>query len=116
MMKVYLTKLVFQIAIENGRKIHQFDEQFRIFHAFTPGEAIIKAKAFGNQEEESFFNANNNLVKWKFIAVSDIVQISEIKDGEMLFSTTHETENSPSFKQFVKQKALELEMFTHISF
>lgn len=116
MKKVYLAKIIFQIEIENGRNLQQFDEQFRIFHAFTPGEAISKAKELGSQEEESFINSNNNLVKWKFIAVSDLIQINEIKDGELLYSYTHETENSHNFKQIVIQKSLGLEMFSSITF
>lgn len=104
-MNWYLTKLVFNIRIDNGNH-SQFDEQTRLVHATSIESALFKARSIGKKHEESFINADNNLVEWKFIDVTEVYALNDIKDGEEIYSTTHERENSDSFIRFVQDKSM----------
>jgi hypothetical protein len=104
-MNWYLAKLVFNINIDNGNN-SQFDIQTRLVHATSVESALFKARAIGKKHEESFVNSENNLVEWKFIDVTEIFSLNETKDGEELYSTTHETEDPESYIKFVKDKSM----------
>lgn len=104
-MNWYLAKMIFNIRIGDGNNT-QFDEQTRIIHAANAESALFKARAIGKKHEESFVNSENNLVEWKFIDVTEVFALNEIKDGEELYSTTHETENSDSFIRFVHDRSM----------
>lgn len=105
-MKSYLAKLIFNIIIENKDTTSQFDEQIRIIQAHNTEEAFRKARATGKREEETFTNSNNELVQWKFIDVAELHSLQELKDGEQIYSQTHETNDSKSFINFIREKAL----------
>jgi hypothetical protein len=104
-MNNYLTKLIFNIRIGNGNN-SQFDEQIRVVHANSIESALFKARAIGKKHEESFVNSDNNLVEWKFIDVSEVYPLNEVKDGEELYSVTHEKENADSFIRFVQDRSM----------
>lgn len=105
-MNWYLAKLVFSINIDNGKQASQFDEQTRLIQAGSLEQAFYKARSIGKQEEETFLNKNNNLVSWKFIDVVDLHALQDLKDGGLVYSTTHEKEESSSFIQFIRQKSM----------
>ncbi len=105
-MKRYLVKLMFNINIDNGSHAHQFDEQIRIVEALTLEAAFQKARNIGKKEEETFINSENKIVHWQFIDVSDVYELESIKDGEQVYSTTHENTERHSFINYVRQKAM----------
>lgn len=105
-MNSYVAKLVFNIIIENKNTTSQFDEQVRIIKAKNLQEAFIKAKSLGKQEEETFINKNNDVIKWKFIDINGLYSLQELQDGEQIYSQTHETEHSESFINFIREKAM----------
>ncbi len=105
-MNWYLAKLIFNISIDNGNHNKQFDEQTRLIQATSIDSAFFKARHLGKKHEESFVNSENNLVEWKFIDVAEVYALDGVKDGEEIYSTTHESENAGSFIQFVKDKSM----------
>jgi hypothetical protein len=105
-MNSYLAKLIFNIAIENKNQTSQFDEQIRLIQAKNAEDAFLKARALGKKEEDSFLNENNKMVNWKFIDVADLYPLQGVKDGEQVYALTHETEDSDSFIQFIRQKSM----------
>ncbi len=105
-MKSYLAKLVFNIIIENKNLTSQFDEQIRIIQATNKEDAFLKARALGKREEDSFKNKNNDLVQWKFIDITDLYSLQEMKDGEQLYSQTHEADDSGNFIDYIREKAM----------
>lgn len=111
----YLAKLVFKIEVQNNLELHQFDEQFRIFSAPTPGIALTKAKTLGKQEESSFLNTNNNMVSWIFIGVSELTSLTSLQDGDLIFSQTHETNHGAGYLHLIQQKNYSLELFSSIN-
>jgi hypothetical protein len=105
-MNSYLAKLVFNIRIDNGNNNKQFDEQTRIIQANTIQAAFLKARTLGKTHEESFVNTENQLVEWKFIDVAELYPLNGARDGEELYSTTHESENAGSFIKHVQDKSM----------
>lgn len=102
----YLAKLVFNIRIDNGNDNRQFDEQTRMIQANSIENAFFKARTLGKNHEESFVNKENQLVEWKFIDVAELYALSDAKDGEELYSTTHESDNAGSFIKYVQDKSM----------
>lgn len=113
-MNWYLAKMVFNIDIEEGKHNSQFDEQLRVITADSTDEAFFKARALGRREEEVFLNAKQKSVNWKFIDVSEIQQLQELKDGSEIYSTTHETEEANEYISFVKHKAMVIQTESHV--
>jgi hypothetical protein len=105
-MNLYLTKLVFNIDIENGKHNAQFDEQTRLIEASSIDDAFLKARKIGKKEEDSFKTSDQKQINWKFIDVTDLYELKSIKDGEQLYSTTHEKSDADSFIEFVKRRSM----------
>lgn len=105
-MNRYLAKLMFNISIDNENKTSQFDEQIRVIHAYDLESAFQKARTIGRQEEETFLNKDNKPVSWKFIDVAELYPLEEIKDGEQVYSLTHEKEDTNSFINYIRHKSM----------
>lgn len=105
-MKTYLVKLVFNIDIDNGKHTSQFDEQARLIQAKNSEDAFFKARKLGKQEEELFMNKDKKAVAWKFIDVTGLYELQSMRDGEQLYSETHENKDAESFIQLVKRKSM----------
>ena len=110
-MNRYIAKLVFNINIDNGKNISQFDEQTRIIEAQSLEAAFFKARLKGKKEEEDFINKNNKKVNWEFIDVTELYPLDEAKDGEQIYSTTYEKEDAPSFIDYARQKSMIIQTF-----
>lgn len=105
-MKRYLAKLIFNINIDNGNHDSQFDEQIRLVESQNLENAFHKARYLGKQEEESFVNKDNKLVNWKFIDVLDVYPLENVKDGEQVYSVTHEKEDTNAFINYIRRKSM----------
>ena len=104
-MNTYLAKLVFNIIIEDSAA-SQFDEQIRLIEAKSLEEAFFKARAIGKQEDGVFNNSRNKQVNWKFIDVTELYPLQDVKDGDQLYASTHETDDSDAFIRFTRQKSI----------
>lgn len=105
-MNWYLAKLIFNINIDKGSNNKQFDEQTRMIQAPNIEAAFYKARNLGKKHEESFINNENSLVEWKFIDVAEIYALNSVKDGEEIYSVTHEQENANSFIRYIQDKSM----------
>ncbi len=101
----YLTKIVYQIICGDGHHTAQFDEQLRLIDAENEQEAFQKAQRIGRMDQESFFNVNQQLVKWNFIDVCELYKLSEMMDGAELYSRVQEADNADSYIELVRHKA-----------
>jgi hypothetical protein len=65
-----------------------YEESIILIKARTKEEAILSAKSKGNAEELSYRNVNNEEVRWKFIKVVDVFEITEetLMAGTEVFS------------------------------
>src|SRR3954468_24588087 len=85
-MKWYLAKIVYQIICGDGNHTAQFDEQLRLISAPDKQEALTRARELGSREEETLVNSRHQLVKWKFINVSELYRLNEWVHGAELYS------------------------------
>jgi hypothetical protein len=106
-MKMFLVKLIFNVRI--GSTSDVFDEQTRIIKANDELDAFIKAKALGRAEEEVFVNDKNEEVRWKFIDVLRIFDLSENSDGEQIYSISLK-EEPEQYISFVHRSSQQLQV------
>ena len=104
-MNWYLAKVVYRIVCGEGNHLAQFDEQLRLIAGENKEEAFLKAQKIGQNEEETFFNSKEQLVKWEFVNVSELYLLSELIDGAELYSRIEEKENADAYVYTVNQKA-----------
>ncbi len=104
-MNTYIVKLVFNINIGEGLHQSQFDEQTILINATNLEDAFFKAKAQGKVLEERFSNDMDESVEWTFIDVIDIFELRTYKNGDPLYSTTHEAHDSSTFIDYVHHRS-----------
>jgi hypothetical protein len=104
-MNWYLAKLVFRIICGDGHHTPQFDEQLRLVKAAGKEEAFYKMQQKGLSEEETFYNAKQQLVQWKFINVSEVYKLGDFIDGAELYSRIEERDDADRYIGFVNSKA-----------
>jgi|SRR5690606_12413949 len=107
-MNWYIAKVIFRISAENTMHTPQFDEQLRLVAAETEEAAFLKGRIIGLSEEDAFLNDRNNVVKWEFINVSEIIPLQKLEDGIELYSQIHETDEASSYIHCIHQKAISL--------
>lgn len=108
-MNWYIAKIVFGIKSENQTR-QQFDEQLRLISADSQEEAFLKSRMIGLQEEDSFLNDKNNVVKWEFINVAELIPLNRIEDGMEVYSRIHEMEESKQYVDVIHQKAIAIRL------
>ncbi len=104
-MKWYLAKIVFQIICGDGDHTAQFDEQLRLIAAPHEDEAFEKAIQIGRNEEDSFYNLKQQLVRWQFVNVSELYCLSELIDGAEMYSRINEVDDAEAYITFVHRRA-----------
>lgn len=104
-MNTYIAKLVFNINIGEGLHASQFDEQTILINAMSLEDAFHKARAQGKVLQEKFSNEEDQSVEWNFIDITDIFELKLYKNGEPLFSTTHEAHDSNSYIDYVHHRS-----------
>lgn len=109
-MNWYIAKIIFGITAQNTEHKPQFDEQLRLISASSQEEAFLKARILGIQHEDTFINDKNNLVKWEFINVADIMRLNELEDGVEVASRIYEMEDGDEHVHYVHQKAITLRL------
>jgi hypothetical protein len=106
-MEWYVAKLVFNIICGDKHAI-QFDEQLRLIAADGTAMAFRKAQKIGREEEETFLNAQQQLVHWKFIDVAELYQLRTLTDGAELYASTKEENEPCNYINIVHHKAANL--------
>jgi hypothetical protein len=104
-MNWYMAKLVYRIICGRGTHTPQFEEQLRLIVAASKDEAYRKAKAIALREEVQFPNEKQELVRWKFINISDLYQLSEVVDGTEIYSRIEEKNEDERFEDLVHARA-----------
>ena len=109
-MQNYIVKLLFNISIDKGSDRSQFDEQIRIIKSWNAEDAFHKARAIGYKENETFVNAQNKLVCWEFVDVTEVYALDDYKDGDQIFSSSVTEKDHKTYISFIKQKAMEVQI------
>ena len=109
-MNWYIAKIMFRISNGDGARKSQFDEHLRLIEAANFEEAFLKARGLGLQEEASFLNDYQELVKWEFVNVAELFPMNELKDGQELYSQIQEREDAAPYIHYVHQKAAAMQL------
>lgn len=104
-MKWYLVKLVYRIICGEGNHTPQFDEQLRLIEANDNFQAFQKARLLGHREQDNFMNANDKPVHWKFLDVTEILEMNNLSDGIEIYSQIKEEPDAKTYISFINQKA-----------
>lgn len=115
-MNNYIAKIIFQIVSGSGQHTPQFDEQLRLIEARTDKEALTRARETGRNEEQSFLNAKNEWVHWKFIDVTDLTLIKEMSHGAQIYSRIEETGDARQYINMTRQKARTIETLSNFEY
>ena len=107
-MKWYLAKIVYSIICGDGKHAAQFDEQLRLVYAEDDMHAFQKARIMGDAEEDDFLNQDKKPVRWKFIDVSELHELDNLKDGTEVYSRISEEENGGSYIRMINSRARDL--------
>lgn len=108
-MNWYIAKIIFGISADN-QALTQFDEQLRLIEAESQEEAFLKSRMIGLSEEDSFLNDKNNMVKWEFINVAELVPLHKLEDGVEVYSRIREIEEPKKYVNVIHQKAMSLRL------
>lgn len=108
-MNWYVAKMIYQIVSGDGKHAAQFDEQLRLITASDEEEAFGKACKTGKEEEESFLNQKNELVRWQFVNISELYRLSKLADGTEIYSHINEVDDAEAYTTFVHSKAASLQ-------
>jgi hypothetical protein len=106
-MNWFIVKMIFQIETEDNL-YPQFDEQLRIIDAINEDLALEIAYQMGQMEQEEIKSHKDEVLKWKFIAVTEINNIGDIAHGKEIHYQITEPEEAANYLSFVKEKALSL--------
>ena len=108
-MKWYLAKIVFRIICGDGEHVAQFDEQLRLISAPDEEKAFEKAQDMGRKEQDSFLNLKKELVRWKFVQVSELYQLRELIDGAELYSRINEVDDAETYISMINKRAASIQ-------
>lgn len=109
-MNWYIAKIIFRISNGAGKSTSQFDEHLRLIEADNFEEAFLKARILGIQEESSFLNDQQEMVKWEFVNVSELFPMKELKDGQELYSQIQERDDAGPYIHYIHQKAAAMQI------
>lgn len=105
-MKWFVAKLIFEIKTDG--RYPQFDEQLRIIEAINEELALEMAYQIGIMQKEAIVDIKDNLVTWKFIAVTEIQGIDDVKHGTEIHYKIAEPEQADQYLALVAEKAAQL--------
>jgi hypothetical protein len=108
-MNWFVSKIIFQIISGNGDHRPQFDEQLRLIQAENEMQAFEKAVNIGRVEEQEFINTKHDKVYWKFINISELYLLPDLRDGIELHYTIHEVEDGDYFISCLNYKASQIQ-------
>lgn len=104
-MSWYLVKIIYQIICGNGDHTPQFDEQLKLVAAASSDELLHKAASAGYAGEDTFHNHQQQLVRWRFVGVSEVYPFHALTDGMELYSTIHERDDAEAYIRLVNEKS-----------
>lgn len=108
-MRYYLAKLCYEIICGDGNHTPQFEEQIRLLNTVSYANALQQAQAIGEAETLILQPANRARVEWKFLGVTELLELQPMVHGAELFQTHHEIAYADGYRAFVKHKSNQLQ-------
>ena len=103
-MNWFVAKMIFQIESEN-KDYAQFDEQLQLIEAVNEELALEMAHQMGIMQQNEIISKQEQSIKWKFIAITELSYIGEIESGKEIHYRICEPDNVSEYLEMVKDKA-----------
>lgn len=104
-MKQYLASLFFEIQKGPTKGKQSFDEQFCTLSAENEMDAWQKAWKLGKSHECALKTSTGEDLYWSFVCVTHLFPLSTEKDGDLIFSQTHESEEGEELKEAMHRRS-----------
>ena len=104
-MRWFLLTASYQI-LHPDSTLYQFDEQVLLLKAESREEAFFKGKRIAGYEERSFSSSSGEVVRWKFLGITDLREIDELTEFVQVGSCTREIENPLRYIHDIKKRSL----------
>lgn len=112
----FLAKVVFQIHVHQHPSSNEFDEQVRLIHAQDEVGAYQKASMLGKNSETSFINENGKQLSWRFIGITELINISNKQHGEELYSSSSAVDCADTYIDSIRHKSTLLQLNHQVEF
>lgn len=104
----FIAKIVYEIVCGDGAHCPQFDEQIRLISAPDHREALKTASGIGQAEALSFENHQQQMVQWKFLGVSELLQLHPMQHGAELYSCIREIDHPEGYRNMIGNREKQL--------
>jgi len=103
-MEWFVARLLIQSAIGDAREPGLCEEEIRLLHAASAGEAYEKAIQYGRANECEYLNGEGQRVVWTFVGLQDLYRLEEqeIVDGLEVATVFHDEPVPPTSKEKLK--------------
>lgn len=108
-MSYYLAKLCYEIICGEGSHTPQFEEQIRLLESGNCRDAITAAYAIGETEILVWQHENLLRVEWKFLGVTELIQLQPLTHGAELYQAHREIAYPEGYRNYVKDRSLQLQ-------
>lgn len=79
--------LLFEYGVDGHRQARPLCEnRIVVLQARTPQEAFCKATQYGRQHEHSYHNADNQMVRIRFVGLVDLLDLDDDEPAEVYYS------------------------------
>lgn len=105
-MNPYLVKFLFQIK-QVGNET-QFDVQWRVLKANNLNDLFLEIKSLAKRESEELIRENAQRLRWEFIGVQSIIDLSQSTHGVQVGSETLETSDPNAYLSLIESQLIAL--------
>ncbi|MEO5911014.1 MAG: DUF4288 domain-containing protein [Pelobium sp.] len=103
-MNWFVAKMIFQIE-GNDQTYPQFDEQLRLIDAINEELALEIAHQMGMMHQDEVQSSNQQILTWKFVAVTELQYIGDLEHGKEIHYRITEPEQTANYLEMVNEKA-----------
>lgn len=107
-MKKFIAQTVFEIYRDPSKAI-EFDVQYRLVTAVDFYSALLKAISHAQSQEGVVTPMNGPDLYWRFIGITNLYNLDSVRDGEEIFTQTHQTQEPNLYIRFVKQRTMAIQ-------
>ena len=104
-MKQFLASLFFEIQNGPTQGKQSFDEQYCTLSAESEMDAWQKAWKLGKSKECALKTSTSEDLYWSFVCVTHLYPLSTEKDGDLVFSLTHESLEGEEMKEAMNRRS-----------
>ena len=87
-----IAKLVFEVIDSKASIARKFDEQWRLFDAADNASLHLEILKVAQKESEEIKRNDGSVIRWNFVACTEIVSLNQPNGSELFSSMNHPAE------------------------